>query len=145
MAYDSDGKDSEWNEASFKSKRLSDIQERINYFKTNLLGLTDGNFNYSCYEKEIESLLGEGRSKYSEKEKKEVDKLRGIANKTLKLMPPHIPSSHKSLDGTKPSYIFNKKNYDNLLELLYKFEMRIKDLNDEHGLTTKNRTTEDLF
>ena len=63
-----DGRESEWNEANLKSERLHEAQRLINYFKMNLLGVTDGKYNYLWYAKNVEILMGEGRSKYNETE-----------------------------------------------------------------------------
>jgi len=140
------GKESEWNEASFKSKRLHEIQEAINLYKSDPLGFTDGKFNYFHWSKWIEALYGEGRSKYKKSEKEELDKLKKDVDKTLRLMPPHIKSKKHGLTNKKSSYLFNEKNYDMLMNLLYEFEMKVRDYNDEHGLTTKNKSdVPDLF
>lgn len=139
------GKESEWNEANFKSKRLHDLQEAINYLKSNPLGMTDGKFNYEWLAKNIEALYGEGRSKYSPKEKEEMDNLRELVIKSMKFLPPQVLSYHDSLVKSQRSYMLVQKNYDILLNLLYIFEMKARDLNDEHGLTTRNKGTAGLF
>jgi|TARA_R100001530_G_scaffold34477_3_gene26926 hypothetical protein len=145
MVYDVSGKESEWNEANFKSKRLHDIQELINYLRMNPLGMTEGKWNYELILKNIETLYGEGRSKYKSTEKKELDDLKDFINKTLKLMPPFIIVKKQNLTDKKPSVTFNEKNFEILMNLLYDFEMRVKDYNDDHGLTTKNKGTSGLF
>ena len=145
MAYDFGGKESEWNEATFKSKRLHDIQELINYLRMNPLGFTDGKRNYVLLKSTIEALYGEGRSKYESSEKKELDALKIQIDKALKYMPPHIRLKSNSFKGIKISYSFNEKNYEMLMNLLYDFEMKVKDYNDDHGLTTKNKGSSGLF
>lgn len=142
---DRDGKESEWNEANLKSERLHEAQKIINYSKMNPLGITDGKYNYIWLAKNIEILMGEGRSKYSPHEKKEVDKLREYVNKSLKFRSPHIPITIETLSGKKQSFVFDSKNFDFLMELLYQFEMLVRDYNDKHGLTTKNKGTSGLF
>jgi len=140
-----EGKESEWNEATLKSKRLNEVQERMNFWKINPKGITTGCFNYIYLLKDIENLYGEGRSKYSDKEKEEVDKLKEFINKILKLMPPHIKSNRITISSNNSTFLFCDKNYEMFMNLLYDFEMRVKDLNDNHGLTTRNKTTEGLF
>ena len=97
---------------------------------------TEGKWNYVLIKLNIETLYGEGRSKYKQKEKVEMDGLKDFIHKTLKLMPPHLNNNPKQ---------FNQKNYDMFMNLLYDFEMKIKDYNDDHGLTTKNKGTQGLF
>ena len=146
MAYnEGQGKESEWNEAMLKARRLNDIQERLNIWKVSPLGITDGKFNYVFLLKDIENLYGEGRSKYSDKEKKEIDALRVFCNKTLRLMPPHTSCKKDSLTKNSVIQIFNEKNFEMLSDLLYAFEMKVKDYNDDHGLTTRNKGTTGLF
>ena len=146
MPYDkNNGMESEWNEASLKSRRLDEIQSLMNFLKMNLLGMTEGTHNYIQLLRSIDLLYGEGRSKYSDKEKESVDKLRDLAGNYLKFMPPHTPIQNSSLAETRMTYLFNQKNYEKLMDILYHFEMRVKDLNDQHGLTTKNKGTAGLF
>jgi hypothetical protein len=139
-----EGRESEWNEASFKAKRLDEIQERLNYFKNNIVGITDTKHNYIWYLRSIEALYGEGVSKYSSKEIEECEALKKLANNILRFTSPHIPTRKSSLAGVKEGYNFNQKNYDMLMDILWKFEMKVKDLNDKHGLTTGNKE-DDLF
>ena len=139
------GKESEWNEASLKSRRLDDIQSLINFYRMNPLGISEGKFNYENLLMAIGILYGEGRSKYKESEKKEIDKLKELINKLIKLMPPHIPCYKDGISGGVKSFIFNQDNYDKIMETLYIFEMKVKDYNDEHGLTTKNKGASGLF
>lgn len=142
---DIQNKESEWNEAMFKSKRLHESQELINYFKMNPLGVSDGKFNYSNLLSAIEVLYGEGRSKYTGKEKKEMDALLVLCKKSIKLMPPHIPCRNDSIKGKGISYNFNEKNYNMLMDLLYELEMKTRDYNDDHGLTTRNKQGGGMF
>ena len=138
-------KESEWNEAIFKCKRLHEIQNLINFYKSNPLGMTEGKFNYENQLRAIELLYGEGRSKYSNKEKVEMDALRVLCNKCLRFMPPHISYQQDSMKGSKATYTFNETNYERLSALLYDFEMKVRDYNDDHGLTTKNKSEGGMF
>jgi len=145
MDYNVNGKESEWNEAMLKARRLDEIQQRINFWKINPKGVTNKTFNFELLLRDIENLYGEGRSKYSSKEKLELDNLKILINKTIKYMPPIITIKKESISGNSSSQVINTKNYEMFLDLLYHFEMKVKDYNDDHGLTTKNRTTEGLF
>ena len=146
MTYgDDNGKESEWNEASLKSRRLDEVQSLINFYRMNPLGVSDGKFHYESLLSCISILYGEGRSKYGETEKKEVDNLKGIAEDCLKLMPPHLPVQNSSITGNKMAFVLDHKNYEKFIDILYRFEMKVKDYNDKHGLTTKNKGPSGLF
>jgi len=146
MGYSSEGRESEWNEATFKSKRLHDIQELINSLRMNPLGISNGKFAYLMLLSTISILYKEGRSKYSEKERIEVDGIESDCNKILVINPPHeqklIASFNKS-GGVK--YLINNKNYNQFMDLLTYFENKVKDYNDAHGLTTKNKRKGAMF
>lgn len=140
-----EGRVSEWNEATLKVVRLHEIQGTINLLKMDPLGMTDGKFNYVWLANNVDALYGEGYSKYSRGEREKVDKIRKMVFECLKYFPPHEESVEESLAGEKKTFNLNKKNFDMLMELIEAFVREVKDANDKHGLTTKNRTTEGLF
>jgi len=139
MEEDNGGRISEWNEGTFKSARLNDIQDRINFWKLDLLGKTKGKFNYMWLLADINNLLGEGHSKYSDLERKEVDIYRNLLKKALIHLPPTQIIISEQIGGTETSVEIHKENYDKFIELMLLFEREVKDLNDKHGLTTMNR------
>lgn len=143
---DTSGKFSEWNEATLKVIRLHEIQSTINMLKMDPLGITNGKFNYVWLANNVDTLYGEGYSKYSKTERKEVDRLRKLTFDCLKFMPPHKVNNQEGMGNSKKTYVLNKENFDRFMDILELFVRRVKDLNDEHGLTTKNRNeTEGLF
>jgi len=133
------GRISEWNEGMFKSSRLDMIQVNINYLKANGLKITDGEFNYMLWFRQIELLCDEGYSKYSKGEREEVDRLRNLINNVIEFMPPTSFAINSEIGGEGVTYLVDREKYRILRELILKFELRVKDLNDAHGLTTQNR------
>jgi len=133
------GRISQWNEGLFKSSRLDMIQVNINYLKANPLKLSDGEFNYVVWFRQIELLCDEGYSKYSTKEREEVDVLRNLIIEVLENLPPTTFVKNDSMGGSTVSYIIDKERFRLLRQLILKFELRVKDLNDAHGLTTQNK------
>jgi len=143
--YTDAGKESEWNEASLKARRLHEIQELINCFKLNPMGMTAGKFNYEWLLMNVTILYGEGRSKYSPKEKTEVDGIKKTCEISLEKCPPHTPVIKQSYSHRHMSYTFNYDSYVRFVNVLEYYENKVKDLNDEHGLTTKNKGYGGMF
>jgi len=144
--YARDGRESEWNEASYKAKRLHDIQELINYLRMDPLNMSNGKFFYLILLSVITILYKEGRSKYSEKEKVEVDKIEDDCNKLIIVSPPHKQRISCSFNRRgEVRYLINQENYNKFMALLDYYENKVKDYNDLHGLTTKNKSATGLF
>ena len=137
------GRVSQWNEGVFKSSRLDMIQVNINFLKANPLRITDGEFNYALWFKQVELLCDEGYSKYSTAERKEVDKLRDLIVEVLELIPPTSFVKNGGMGGENMAYVIDKERYGLLRKLILKFELTVKDLNDKHGLTTMNEDGEE--
>ena len=136
---------SEWNEANFKMKRLHDIQERINAYRSDMKGIYKSKFNYENTFDEINNLYGEGVSKYGETEKTKCKRLKELIRGRLKLFPPHSKISIQSGAGNNNGWVIDEENYDMLLKLLESYEEIVKDFNDKHGLSTKNKGTKGRF
>jgi len=139
------GRDSEWNEASFKSRRLNDIQELINFYKMQLLSKSNGEWNFMGWHKAIDLLYGEGQSKYGDKEKREVLGQLEIARKLIRSKNICVKKTINTISGKKTVFEFNDDVFEKLYSLLYSIEMKVKDYNDKHGLTTKNKEYSGLF
>jgi hypothetical protein len=137
------GKESEWNEGNLKSHRLDDIQQIINFCKMNPLGITGGKFHYELLVRAIGILYGEGHSLYDNAEIEEVDKIMKDVEKCMRFAPPHYPNIINKFNGHRKTFLFIQKNYDFLMQLLYEFEMKVKLLNNNHGLSTKVHDEED--
>jgi hypothetical protein len=137
------GRISQWNEGMFKSSRLDMIQVNINYLKANPLKITEGEFNYVVWFRQVELLCDEGYSKYSNAERKEVDVLRELIIEVIENMSPTTFVKNDSMGGSSNSYLIDKERFKLLRQLILKFELRVKDLNDAHGLTTMNQDNDD--
>lgn len=136
------GRISQWNEGMFKSSRLDMIQININFLKANPLKMSEGDFNYILWFKQCELLCDEGYSKYAKKEREEVDKLRNLIIDVLDILPPTTFVSNEGMGDSKIGYTIDKERFRLLRGLILKFELRVKDLNDAHGLTTSNKEEE---
>jgi hypothetical protein len=140
-----DNKVSDWNEANFKMKRLHDIQERLNFFKRNPKGFTDGKFNYEWWIKEIELLFGEGQSKYNDTEKKECNRIKKIIETFLSLKAPTRKIIVDTAGRSNNGYVFNDESFNILLRWVEEYEDFVKKYNDKHGLSTRNKETGGMF
>lgn len=138
------GEISEWNEGNLKSLRLHEAQEMINFAKINPLNkIPQGKgWNFELWISGINILFGEGSAKYTEKEIKEVNKIKLIIEQTL-----HLKPIYKSLKNNqkKDSYIYYPKNWDILKQMIELYEQSVKFYNDKHGLSTRNQGTGGLF
>jgi len=145
MATNTEGRISEWNEATLKVIRLHEIQDAINNFKMNPLGITQGRFNYEWFAKNVEALYGEGYSKYDSKERKKCDEVRKLVFWALENQPPCYFNKDESVVEESKSFIVDKDRLNNFMELLEIYVRLVKDYNDKHGLTTKNKKSGGLF
>lgn len=139
------GNTSDWNEANLKMKRLHDAQERINYYKRNPKAMADGKFYYEWWLKDVDVLLGEGKAKYSPDETKKADKIKYIVTEYLRLFPPHSNYTIGTMSGSKKCFKFDDNKYVKLIGLIETYEDLVKDYNDKHGLSTKNKGTGGMF
>ncbi len=141
-----EGSISEWNEGNLKSVRLHESQTIINYAKMDLLGRSEGGgFNYSLWISGIEALYGEGQSKYSDKEIKEIEKIRNLIRHYLEYNPVFSFVVEESIYSTREKFVLDKENWEKLRKIVELFEKYIKKYNDVHGLSTRNQTGGDLF
>jgi hypothetical protein len=135
------GEISEWNEGNFKSMRLHQAQELINYSKVNPFGRTVNKWNYELWFVGIDIMLGEGIQKYNESEstisldlKKEVEELMGKEKICF-----------ISSNNLRKIVTINIEPWKKLKVKLEELEYLIKRYNDKHGLSTKNVGTKGLF
>jgi len=149
MVEEDKGRVSEWNEGNFKSKRLHDAQEVINQAKSNPLSWiyvkvwNMENWGYKLWFHASDVVFGEGQQKYSNKEKAELDKLKGEVE-TLINKPFINPITHAYKRGPV-GYSVDMKSWLILKLKLENFEYLSKKYNDQHGLSTRNVSGEGLF
>jgi hypothetical protein len=140
-----DIKVSDWNEANLKMLRLHDIQNRINFYKRDPKGFVEGKFNYESWAREIEVLFGEGEAKYAPSERKEMVEVRDAVRKLLRFSSPHLRIVSDGFGSKRNGFIIDDDKYFAVVEAVEKFESRVKELNDKHGLSTKNKGSAGLF
>ena len=131
---------SEWNEGMFFTLRLHDTQQLINYAKINPLAKSpSGEWNYKLWVSGVNILYGEGNSKYTEEEKKEIEGIRKLIDSMLEIKPVH-KQVIRTIDSKKQvKYIFSLKNWKDLKGVVETYENLVKFYNDEHGLSTRNK------
>lgn len=137
------GKESEWNEGTFKSMRLHDCQNLINFYKRNLTAKSDGRFNYENWFIEVQNLRDEGDYTYDEEEIKEVDRLEKEIVSLMKDKPAHKVVQEGRMGSALNTAIFYKDNFDKICQVIRQYERTVKRYNGNHGLTTKNKDSED--
>ena len=130
---------SEWNEGTFKSTRLHEIQEHINALRLNPLGFNGGKFNYETMYLILNNLYHEGFSKYADEEVKICDAYMKAIKTIINDNPPTIRVTKQEIGGNSTNLLVDKVKLDRLIGFLTDFERLIKKYNDLHGLTTANR------
>lgn len=133
---------SKWNEASLKSERLHETQVIMNSLKTDPLAITNGKFNYVWLVYHIDILYHEGYSKYSAKEREDVDKTRKLIFDVIEYVTPTRVVQNQSMAGSVQSFSVDREKYNKMMDLILIFERKVKDANDKHGLTTYNEEEE---
>lgn len=139
------GSISEWNEGNFKNLRLHESQEMINSGKINPFGSSeDGTtWNYLLWKSGIDILYGEGQSKYKDEEIIEIEEIKKTIKLILKVKPAFKIIQKLKYGGNESKFIPIKKNQDKIEEFLELYEKQVKQYNDDHGLSTRNKE-EDL-
>lgn len=144
MNYESN-KVSEWNEANLKMFRLHDSQVLINECKRDPKGFNNGRFNFESWAIEVGVLFGEGESKYTADELKKVDKIKADIRTLLRTKHPSKTIVNSSFGSNVKGFIIDDKKLYDLIEKIEEYERIVKDYNDKHGLSTKNKEYSGLF
>ncbi len=136
-----EGAVSEWHEGNFKTLRLHEAQEMINYGKVNPFSIAEDEqaWKYQIWKAGIDILYGEGQSKYSDDEEKEVENIRDYIYRVLQVFPPFKTISETNYAGKKDRTIGINSNQEKIERILYLYEKKVKQLNDVHGLSTRNQ------
>ena len=134
------GQISEWNEGDYKNLRLHKAQEIINASTLNPLGKMNlfgiNKLGYRFWFDGIDMLFGEGMSKYSPDEVKEIEKLREEVENLIESNP--ASKNFTNWKGEKGESIHYDK-WKPIKKKLREFEYKVKKYNDNHGLSTRNR------
>jgi len=141
-----DGEISEWNEAVFKMKRLHELQTEMNLVKMSPLKRHHaiGSWNYEIWFKTVVSLYFEGRAKYDTIQQKEVNEIKKIIEQFMVSFPVYKNVKKVSYScENKTNQKFNQENWLKLEKLIELLECKVKYYNDKHGLSTKNKESQD--
>ena len=149
MAFgETEGSVSEFNEASFKMRRIHDLQERLNTLWVSPLAMNQIYFmwNYELIYATLLSLMQEVKTKLSKKEKTIMDKNRDDIDDFLICHKPHQEKRDESpRNRSGKNIILINNNWVKLRRMLQDFESDIRQLADDHGLGSPNRGDEGLF
>jgi len=134
-----EGEVSKWNEGYLKNLRLHEAQELINISKINPLKKNkDGSWRFERWNEGITILFGEGESKWSPEEIKEVNKIKEIIILTLENNPPYEIIRRLTVGKKIQDININQENWTILRKLMELYEKKVRKFNDIHGLSTRN-------
>jgi len=132
LEQNTEGTISQWNEGNLKSLRLHEAQELINIAKMDPIR------KHREWIDGIIILYGEGESKYSDGEIKEIESIKELIFLSLKLKQIIITKNNSAIFSSFNNITINYKNWDTLRKLIELFEQKVKKANDLHGLSTRN-------
>lgn len=134
-----EGSVSKWNEGNLKSIRLHECQELINISKINpLKSLPEHEWNYERWFNAINTLYGEGQSKYSTEEIIEIEKIKDLILYFINEQPPIDYLNHVEKGKMIKKVTISKDRWQRLRKLIELYEKKVKYFNDIHGLSTQN-------
>jgi len=133
-------KQSSFNEASLKMKRLHESQVIINQLRTNLLAWNNeaNKYNYEVVTSVLISLMSELRGKLKEDEKTIAYKWRELLIDYLELKPIYHTINKSIFIKDKETLIFNESNWRAFRKLLFLCEDFIKEMIEVHNLGSPN-------
>lgn len=128
-------RESEYNEGSFQMIRCHEVQTRLHQYKLNLSGwnLVYGDYNYNLLFSDLNNLFAEGSEKFSEPEIKKCSEWKAAIEKLMETHPPH--ETVKKVFGHKKIRL-DQLNLKTLTEMLFQYELKIREFRDKHGLTS---------
>ena len=129
-----EGEISKFNPAQHKMNRLNQLGESINASGMNMKSwnLIYGNWNYFVYFEGVKRVYKESRSKFSDTEKGECDKIKTAVEYALINYP-----INKKLKNNKWSAT-DEVHFEKIKKMMEIFENKINDYKDKHGLDTPN-------
>lgn len=133
------GSQSVFNEAVLKMQRLDELQERLNLLNLDPTALNEftGQYNFKSITNTLKSLLAEVWGKLSNLEKQNGLRLLKIIKSAMKNKPIFIT--------TKTGKKFNNENWEYIEELLFSYELLIRQYLEDHDLATPNAEAEEDF
>lgn len=137
--FEPDSKQSEFNAAALKMKRLDKMIDENNEIRHHLdaFNLEKNDWNFNIFWNNCVGLYGEVESKLSTKEKDEtrVVYLKDAISLYLKRNPLVVLKRNKSSKKTKPAV--SQSSLEVIMPYLEEFELVVKRLIDAHGMDTK--------
>jgi hypothetical protein len=136
MSMDEDRK-SKFNAGVALAERIDALQQAINGARFNPLApnMETGRFNFEIMVSANDSLLNECWAKLNPTEKNKGDRVRKVVMMFLRMNPP--------ITRVNSELRVNKKNYENLMEILDIYEKMNKDFLDAHDLNAPNKEDDD--
>lgn len=127
-----------FNEAQLKMYRLDRGQSRISDANLNPLSYNDtiGKYGYEIIITELNNLLSEVWGKLGEADKKKIKTIRNIVMDYLEFKPIFEIHNNNSISGFKSNKKINYKNWKELRELLFDYQMELNVLLEKAGYST---------
>lgn len=135
---------SEFNEASFRMRRIDECKRLINLLWTNPLTYQP-EYNKYGYEVIFSNLLNLitivwGKLKTPEREK--IEKYRDTILDYMELKQIFIITNHEGYGSQKQTTSVDRKNWKILRRMLFNLELELEELFETHELSTPNQETE---
>ncbi len=139
-----EGKNTPYTEAELRLRRIHQILTMVNECNINLLSYDEnsGQFKYQIKFNLLNTLYAEINSKTNEGERNSLQKFRGFIYKILNENPPHTTKREIHYPH-KNSLKFNPNNFSIIQEVLFNYEISLRDLIDKYYPDPKDRVYED--
>lgn len=141
MAFnDIESKSAIFNAGVFQTKRIAELQERINLVSLNpkIFNEEFGVYNYEVWITSIDSLLMEVMPKLTETEVKQGEMVRDKVH-DFKKSNPVFTSSTSLRAGKKTTYNFDVENYEVMYKVVTMYEKLIRIYLDNHDLNNPSK------
>lgn len=134
-----EGKESQFNEAMFKMKRIHESQNVINRLRHNLLEFSNdfNKYHYEVIASELLSLLHECYGKMSGEYKELVQLWDKKVNDLFNYFPIYENVRSEGYD-TKSGVQLNHKNWNIVRESIFHLENFTRDMVEKHGFASPN-------
>ena len=134
-------KESVFNEAALKMRRIDKSWDYVNMLRTHLLSWNSefGEWNYQVVISQLFSLCLEVRGKMTDPEKESFNNLRKEIIDLIEEKPIYSQRKENSLGDNKSFIIFNKDNWKRLREKIFELEDFCRDQQEAHGVSGSSK------
>lgn len=141
MNYDVNAKESLFNEAILKMKRIDFSWQIVNNIRTNLLDFNEfyNKWNYEVMIGELITSCQEIRGKMKPEGLEDLKEYRNELQDLLEDKPIYVTKYSKGLGVTKQLRIFSKENWKELRKLIFSFEDFTRDMQEKHGFSGSSK------